>query len=981
MPVVDASELTKRRQGRVLYVNYLVRNNNVNVNQSQIARPLATGSPIGSGSGVNYANYIEEVVQGGFQTTPAEQQEIINRNFPPPPPPEVNSVWSYYIVYEGATTYMYLIYNSTTSSWYAPLDTGLSWDEGGYYTYDDWWYPTGFAYQFEKQDYSEYVYQFVDFDVGVIKQTLTLPEENHCGFDFSNDMVMLYYPDTDPSNTLITFYNPITDVFKTTSILGYVDDTESLNTNIYFVITEDDTNYTHYIWNIDQPNPVQIATSMGSYTNRSLNYGDNYILIVSSDGAYWTDIYYINLDGSFVNYSLNTSPLSSSDYPNDSYINTYTYAYKYKYIRLTLYNSTTSTLDINSYDYLSFNNLTPQMTTLSPVIISDIIGDTNPITNYGDTYYLTGITNDIVLQTYYPRIDFIYDLPFNTLSPYYYGGNQCQIFIDGQNIPDLVTDNYERFYGEKQQLRLDDTNEATYYGFINGTPTTHPHSMMAFVSRASETNEADATIQILIKDNFNGAKQYDQYNNAVITYQTGDLSGTIYYAGNNGGTDEPSFYHVWFTVENHNWGTHISDMTFDRANNTTNSQLEANLTIYGYNFIVIHLFLSGISSGTGTEFTETDITNIVTAYVGAADFMSHPEDFYTIDVVRYRDWHNSHANEYVTGIYYSDFYDYTYNPTYTNPLSHSILWQNKLYYVADGSTDPYIIDISNNTYVNDDTLTINNVGLGLWQCTDTETQSRLVSPTTDIITYLFDVNRTVTDYNTDYYNRTMELTDNITWLNAILSLTNGIDAVYKIVNMNISTTLNDDIPDFEGDYIYSGKNALIYSPIAQTIYKLMNGAGEVLTGYSSFTTNSDNDFGNGDLIVLSGYNEQDPTKVLTTNSTSFSEFTIPFIIYDDRVQNANFMMITTHTDITNFKALVVDSSGNTYGPYDTGIVSDAWDINLRYTDKSFMLSLYDYNGGQGYTLMFMYDTKTFVFVTQPDLVMASIDDVRSTYPG
>jgi hypothetical protein len=702
------------------------------------------------------------------------------------------------------------------------------------------------------------------------------------------------------------------------------------------------------------------------------------MLIMSSDGSQWTDIYYINLDGTIVTYTIP----NSSDYPNDSSISRTSYGYNYKYIRLTLYNSTTSTLDINSYDYLSFNNLTPQMTTLSPVIVSDIIGETNPITNDGDTYYKTGITNDMVLQVYYPRIEFIYDLPFNTLSPYYYGGNQCIIYIDGQNIPKLVTDDYERFYGEKQQLRLDDTDEATYYGFINGTPTTHPHSMMAFVSRASETNEADATIQILIKDNFDGSKSYNIYNSALVTYDaTNNRSGTIYYAGNDGGTDEPSFYHVWFTVENStDWDTHISNITFNR-NEETRSDLDAYMRVTGYNFIVVHLFLSGINSGTGTEFTETDITNIVTAYVGAADFMSDSTDFYTIDVVRYRDWHNAHAYEYVTGIYYSDFYNYEYNPTYTNPLSRSILWQNKFYYVADGATDPYIIDISNNTYVNDDTLTINNVGLGLWQCTDTETQSRLVSPTFNRVTYLFDVNRTITDYNTDYYNRTMDLSDNIIWVNAILSLTNGIDALYKIVNMNISTTLNDDIPDFEGDYVYSGKNALIYSPIAQTIYKLMNGAGEVLTGYSSFNGYINNDFGNGDLIVLSGYNEQDPTKVLTTNSTSFSEFTIPFIIYDDRVQNANFMMITTHTDITNFKALVVDSSGNTYGPYDTTIVSVSWNINLRYTDKSFMLLLYDYETAQGYTLMFMFDTLSFVFLPQPYLEMASIDDVRSTYPG
>ena len=252
------------------------------------------------------------------------------------------------------------------------------------------------------------------------------------------------------------------------------------------------------------------------------------------------------------------------------------------------------------------------------------------------------------------------------------------------------------------------------------------------------------------------------------------------------------------------------------------------MLVRGYNFIVVHLFLSGITSGTGSGFTEEQITNIVTAYVGDALFMpaGHERDFYAIDVITYRNWHNANANEYVTGSYYSDFYNYAYNRTYTSPLSDSVLWQNKFYYVADRSTHPSIIDISNNLYVNDFTPTINNVGLGLWQCTDTETQSRLVSPTIDISNNLFDVNRTVTNYNTDGYYSSIDLSDNIAWVNAILSLTNGKDFVYKIVNMNISTTLNNDISDFEGDYVYSGKNALIYSPIAQTIYKLMNGVVE-----------------------------------------------------------------------------------------------------------------------------------------------------------
>ena len=84
MPVVDASELTKRRQGRVLYVNYLVRTTNTNVNQSQIARPLATGSPIGSGSGINYSDYVEALVLGTRNTTAAEQQSYLNQYFPTP---------------------------------------------------------------------------------------------------------------------------------------------------------------------------------------------------------------------------------------------------------------------------------------------------------------------------------------------------------------------------------------------------------------------------------------------------------------------------------------------------------------------------------------------------------------------------------------------------------------------------------------------------------------------------------------------------------------------------------------------------------------------------------------------------------------------------------------------------------------------------------------------------------------------------------
>ena len=124
----DSSAHTKRKQGRMLYANYLIRNTSVNKNPGLIARPLATGSPIGSGSGVNYANYIEEVVQGNFQTTPAEQQEIINRNFPTPaapviPPgpltpdatPQDTTSWGYYIIYEGDTTYQYIIYDDTTS--------------------------------------------------------------------------------------------------------------------------------------------------------------------------------------------------------------------------------------------------------------------------------------------------------------------------------------------------------------------------------------------------------------------------------------------------------------------------------------------------------------------------------------------------------------------------------------------------------------------------------------------------------------------------------------------------------------------------------------------------------------------------------------------------------------------------------------------------------------------------------------------------
>ena len=97
-------------------------------------------------------------------------------------------------------------------------------------------------------------------------------------------------------------------------------------------------------------------------------------------------------------------------------------------------------------------------------------------------------------------------------------------------------------------------------------------------------------------------------------------------------------------------------------------------------------------------------------------------------------------------------------------------------------------------------------------------------------------------------------------------------------------------------------------------------------------------------------------------------------------------MLTNYTNSDSFKVIVIDSSGNTYPSsapyyYDTQITSDEWNIQQRYTDKSFMLSLYDYQHAQEYTLMFMYDTLSFVFLPQPSLTMVSIDDVRSTYPG
>jgi len=975
MPL-DASELTKRRQGRVLYVNYLVRNTNVNVNPGQVARPLATGSPIGSGSGINYSDYVASLIEGTRNTTAEEKQAYLNQYFPPPPAPPTpqgNAQWSYYIVYEGDTNYMYLIYNSTTASWYAPLDTTLSLSD--YSTTDNWWYPTGFAYQFEKQDYSEYVYQFVDFDVGVIKQTITIPEVGNNGFDFYGHMVIAYYTDTNPLYTLITFYNPLTNVLKTTPLLGYVYDTLSLNTSVYFVMTTDDVSYTHYIWNEDQPSPVQIAIGLGDYRVRNLNARNNMMLIMSSDGSQWTDIYYINLDGAYVTYTIP----NSSDYPNDYSISRYTYGYNYKYIRLTLYNSTN-----DSYDYFLFNNLTPQMTTLVPLIISDITGDTNTITNGGNPYSLTGITNDMVLQTYYPRIDYILDLPFNTYL-YTYGGNQCQIFINGQITDNLVTNDYEKFYGEKQQLRLDG-DDTTYYGFINGTPTTHPHSMMAFVSRASEGNTDNATIQLKIKDNFNTEKSYDQYNSVAISYTSShNRSGSIYYAGNDGGS-EPSCYHVWFTVENEtNWNTFIDDITFHRDTGT-DYHLEAYMQVAGYNFIVVHLFLSGIDSGTGTGFTEQQITNIVTAYVSAADFMSDTTDFYTIDVVRYRNWHNANAANFVTGSYYSYFYNYAYNPTIIQ-LSRSLLYYSKFYYIADAASEPYIIDISNNIYVNDNTPTINNIGLGLWQCTDTDTESRLVLPEEyDIITTLFDVNRSVTDSDTNGYYSSIDLTDNIAWVNAILSLTNGKDFVYKIVNMNTLNTLIDETSYFDGYYVFSGKNLLIYNNNEQTIYKLMNGIGEVLIEYPQFINEYNyTDFGNGDLIILS-YDDTTRIKVVTTTSTTFSEFRIPFFIFDQYRQSANFMMITTYSTSDNYKVVVVDTSGNIYPnpyePYDTGITSTNWNPQLRYTDKSFMLLLNDNNTGLKHTLMFIFDTKTFVFITpQTSLTDKYIEDVHSTYPG
>ena len=822
----DSSAHTKRAQGRMLYANYLIRNTSVNVNPGLIARPLATGSPIGSGSGVNYANYLEEVIQGAVNTTLEEQQEIINRNFPTPPAPppsllitpdpdpQDTTSWGYLVLYVGVgDTYHYIMYDDSTRLW-ATYDSGLN-AYGDYYS--DYFLesiPNGFAYGFtgpvDNEDYRKYIIQYVDYD-GQAMDYIEYPELNYHDYSINQYLTFFYYDDPVDGVLTINQYNNETHFLQTVKYPSYnpygVDNYIVLRTAVYFILTNDYTTYDHFIWNINDTQPTLLFTSY-DYDLQYFNFYDHIVITMSSDGLTNDKIYCIEGNKTVHTYNLP----NSENYTNVGNLDNWG-PYE-KYMRFNVYNNAT-----DSIDYFLFRSL-PDLTPATILQNLTTQGYINGFNYSSDTYqYKTGVTPTYVLieseaVPYYIKTG-------GTLPLFDGNGNGNHIIMQiDTNNDNTIVPNDTKNYGSHLNTNLS-RYDTRRYGYLISPINVYPHASTAFISDIGDTS-IDGYLHLYIYEYVTqSGYSIDSKTNGIYSTTSGGRHGTYYTRQAYGISGSASACHVFFTIESENWASTVTNVSLDLDINT-NISYHASIGVTGYNIIVCHVLLSAYDGGVGTFIENSDIQAFLAAYVENAYLMSDENDFLTIDMVGFKHWQQSHDYTNLIPHFYKYTYDFNYsyfNNSFANGKIHCCFeGQNVITKEITGSTQFY-----------SNAITVNNAGLTLLLQDDYNLVSYLVNPTIDISYNIFDMNNFNSIDNSHYIVRRSSDNYTIYWIPLFSS-------EYQIVVVSPNNT--PIVNEATGGYLVQGqlsKDSIII--VTDTyIYVIVNGVLTKLTA-SDYTNN------------------------------------------------------------------------------------------------------------------------------------------------
>jgi hypothetical protein len=971
-----SSELTKRRQGRVIYANYVLRE--LAVEKGETApRPHVNSVPSFT-SGVSYTDYISVLLEGTINTTVAERQAIIDAAYPPSAPPTPitpsgPSQWSYYIIWEGVTNYEYLIYNSLTATWIPNIDSGIV--VANYsLDYVDW-FSAGFvpvyAIYNPTDGLNDRIHQFVNFNGTVVRNITYIESYPNFATNFRQETFIVYYLDPTLNSYIIQLYNPNLDILTSITLAVGVSITDIISLVTYgvYVTTTDNINYTYWTWSPTQTTPNPLITTQ--YPDSRTDTGD-YVVVLGSSANYWNTIYYISGTTTYTTYSL-----PSGKYLTDNGYNSRSFGINYTKYKYSFLNTTTS-----NYDSYIFNRLP----ILTPVVISNVDYHNKNVDNIRRSGYIgeyeTGISDNFALSVYNTPNYNIYNGNVNlnngttcgVFAPG--GGNQClvQIFRESTYLAGLDS-NIPNFYGEHRQLTCDSN---VFFGYVSSKPSNTLHMTAGFVSYSDYM--IDSSIKISAKDVLPYVVDGVTLSNNSGSYTTSNgRTGSYYYQQQYGLGGAPSVSHLWFTIQKDEWNSAFSDITSDSRLSSPSSSYDVSMTFYGHNFIVVKMLLSGFADTAGTLFNDSDIQVFLSNYVGDADLMSDPNVFTTLDMNRFQRWHLSH--NYTSNL--PNFFQYVYDrDPYQNNPGHTVA-QGTIYFIPENTGNLITTDISGDSYYFYN-MRMNRSGLEFFELTTEQCVARCIGQTVDISSNLINMNNMMTYFYPDLY--------------CMNNYFFNILGIYKLnettgFNTNIVNNITGDILFNNNQYFevasISGNNTIFYNTNTSNQFSIFIDGSNYQTSNTIIVDPNDpqtpyyrTDKGVGTLFAYSA--NSNPGALLIVTSNTFIETPTPILPpYHIAFQNNNFVYFFNGPPFSEFTTMTsynISGASYTYTSPDSNWVITGPN-SIANTETTFQFALFNISTSQVETVMFNQSTLTWVEVLQPSLMNVSIDTYSSTYPN
>ena len=268
---MDASQLTYERHSRAVYVNYRMRQLEIEQrNLYGIPRPVESISPVG-GDGPDYTNWYNYVLTGPLNIDDCTLA-CIPRIVPPPPPvpvpPPIVFPYTYAVLEDPVDELTYRVYNVTTETWGDSIDTGYAVsDLSGYQCVG---VPNGFFLTFIYFDMIEYhvVFKLISNN-GTLLQTFDL--DGYAYYRFLSPYLSIVLGEGTVS---VFLFNIATNTFSSPSPVIITIDFSSFNgvnvvDNAGVFGLRDNTGITSfYSWNLTQTEPTLVCSTTGD-TNSS----------------------------------------------------------------------------------------------------------------------------------------------------------------------------------------------------------------------------------------------------------------------------------------------------------------------------------------------------------------------------------------------------------------------------------------------------------------------------------------------------------------------------------------------------------------------------------------------------------------------------------------------------------------------------------------------------------------------------------------